>query len=81
MVFKKTVGSRAEVWHGTAKKTSGGLMRKDLKMNKRGRIVSRKMSNRATKERRLEKAGFKTKKGVFKKFKKSDGKKKRKSKK
>ena len=50
-------------------------------MNKRGRIVSRKMSDRAKKEKRLEKAGFKTKKGVFKKFKKSDGKKKRKSKK
>ena len=81
MVFKKTVGSRAEVCHGTAKKTSGGLMKKDLKMNKRGRIVSRKMSDRAKKEKRLEKAGFKTKKGVFKKFKKSDGKKMKKSKK
>ena len=29
----KTVGSRAEVWHGTAKKTSGGLLKKDLKKN------------------------------------------------
>ena len=38
------------------------------------------MSERATKEKRLEKAGFKTK-GVFKKFKKSDGKKMKKSKK
>ena len=65
----KTVGSRAEVWHGTAKKTSGGLFKKDLKKNKRGRIVSKKMSNRAKKEKRLEKAGYKTKKGVFKKFK------------
>ena len=65
----KTVGSRAEVWHGTAKKTSGGLLKKDLKKNKRGRIVSKKMSNRAKKEKRLEKAGYKTKKGVFKKFK------------
>ena len=64
----KTVGSRAEVWHGTAKKTSGGLLKKDLKKNKRGRIVSKKMSNRAKKEKRLEKAGYKTKKGVFKKF-------------
>ena len=65
----KTIGSRAEVWHGTAKKTSGGLFKKDLKKNKRGRIVSKKMSNRAKKEKRLEKAGYKTKKGVFKKFK------------
>ena len=44
MIFKKIIGSRAEVWHGTAKKTSGGLLKKDLKMNKRGRIVSRKKS-------------------------------------
>lgn len=65
----KTVGSRAEVWHGTAKKTSGGLLKKDLKMNKRGRIVSKKMSNRAKKEKRLEKAGYKTKKGKFTLFK------------
>merc|ERR1711907_326446 len=69
MGIMKTVGSRAEVWHGTAKKTSGGLLKKDLKKNKRGRIVSKKMSNRAKKEKRLEKAGYKTKKGVFKKFK------------
>ena len=66
----KTVGTRAEVWHGNAKKTSGGLMKKDLKMNKRGRIVSKKMSLRAKKEKRLEKAGYKTKKGKFKLFKK-----------
>ena len=65
----KTVGSRAEVWHGTAKKTSGGLLKKDLKKNKRGRIVSKKMSNRAKKEKRLEKAGYKTKKGKFTLFK------------
>ena len=36
-----TVGSRAQVWHGTAKKTSGGLEKKDLMMH-RGRIVSRR---------------------------------------
>ena len=77
-MFKKTVGSRAEVWHGTAKKTSGGLMKKDLKMNKSGRIVSRKMSDRAKKEKRLEKAGYKTKKGVFKLIKRKKGKKSKK---
>jgi len=39
--------------------------------------VSVKMSNRAKKEKRLEKAGFKPVKGKgFKLFKKSDGKKK-----
>jgi hypothetical protein len=36
----KAVGTRAEVWHGTARHTSGGLERKDLMMNKHGRIVS-----------------------------------------
>ncbi len=72
----RTIGTRAEVMHGTAKKTSGGLTKKDLKYNKHGRIVSVKMSNRAKKEKRLEKAGFKAKKGSFKLFKKSDGKKK-----
>jgi hypothetical protein len=40
----KTIGSRAQVMHGTAKKTSGGLEKKDLKYNKQGRIVSRRKS-------------------------------------
>ena len=66
----KARGSRAKVMHGTAKRTSGGLRKKDLKYNKHGRIVSRKMSLRAKKEKRLEKAGFKTKKGIFGSFKK-----------
>ena len=30
---KKTFGSRAEVFHGTAKKTSGGLIKKDFYFN------------------------------------------------
>ena len=77
-MFKKTIGSRAEVFHGTAKKTSGGLMKKDLKKNKAGKIVSKKMSDRAKKEKRLEKAGYKTKKGVFKLFKSKKGKKSKK---
>ena len=38
----QTVGSRAQVWHGTAEKTSGGLKKKDLTMNKKGAIVSKK---------------------------------------
>jgi hypothetical protein len=64
----KATGSRAEVFHGNARHTSGGLTRNDLKMNKRGEIVSIKASNRAKKENRLEKAGYKTKKGEFKLF-------------
>jgi hypothetical protein len=52
----KSVGSRAKVMHGNAKHTSGGLRKKHLKYNKRGRIVSRKASRRAKKEKRL--AGY-----------------------
>jgi hypothetical protein len=79
--FEKNIGSRAEVWHGTAKKTSGGLIKEDLIMNKRGRIVSKKMSERATKEKRLVKAGYNPKKGTFKLFTKKNGIKSKKSKK
>ena len=65
------VGSHAQVWHGTAKHTSGGLTKKDLMKNKRGKIISRKkhaLGKKALKH--LVKAGFKAKKGTFKLFKK-----------
>ena len=65
MAFDKTEGSRAEVWHGTAKKTSGNLTKNNLMMNKHGRIVSKKKHFTAKKEKRLVKAGFLTKKGHF----------------
>ena len=65
MTFEQTTGTRAQVWHGTAKKTSGGLTKSALMMNKHGRIVSRKKHNTAKKEKRLVKAGFLTKKGKF----------------
>ena len=65
VVAKKGVGTRAEVWHKTACKTSGGLMRKDLFMNKNGRIVSKKKHITAKREKRLEKHGFFAKKGKF----------------
>lgn len=35
-------GTKAQVWHGNAMKTSGGLIKKDLCLNKSGRIVSKK---------------------------------------
>ena len=63
--FKLRIGSRAQVMHGTAKMTSGGLKKKDLKYNKRGKIVSRKASRTAKKANKLVKAGYITKKGVF----------------
>ena len=58
-------GSRAQVMNRTALKTPGGLTRKDLKYNKHGRIVSKKKSMIAKRDKRLEKAGYKTEKGVF----------------
>jgi len=60
-----TVGTRAQVWHGTSKKTSGGLTKSDLMMNKAGRIVSRAKHNSAKKEMRLLKHGYGTQKGKF----------------
>ena len=68
------IGSRAEVFHGNAKHTSGGLEKKDLKKNKHGRIVSIKASKTAKRKKtinRLRKAGYTAKKGQFKLFKKS----------
>lgn len=60
-----TIGSRAQVWHGTAKKTSGGLTKSHLFMNKSGHIVSKAKHFTAKKEKRLLKHGYGTKKGVF----------------
>ena len=63
-----TIGSRAQVMHGTALKTSYGknaLFKKDLKYNKGGKIVSKKMSSKAKKDNRLVKAGYQTTKGIF----------------
>ena len=74
----KAVGSKAEVFHGTAKHTSGNLHKKDL-MKRKGRIMSKKKhaaGKRAIKH--LHKLGYKAKKGTFKLFKKSDYKRSRK---
>jgi hypothetical protein len=60
-----TIGTRAQVWHGTAKKTSGGLIKNDLMMNKSGRIVSKAKHFSAKKEKRLLKYGYGTQKGKF----------------
>ena len=79
MTFQRTFGSRAEVFHGTSKKTSGGLLKKDLIKNKWGEIVSRKKHMTAKKEKRLEKYGFFAKKGKFGFVKKSPKSKKNKT--
>ena len=63
--FDVLIGTRAQVWHGTAYKTTGGLCKSDLMQNKSGRIVSKAKHMSAKKEKRLVKAGFLTKKGHF----------------
>ena len=63
---EQTFGSKAQVWHGTAKKTSGGLTKKDLMKNKHGRIVSRRKHNMGKKSiKHLRKMGYIAKKGKF----------------
>ena len=66
-----TVGSAAQVYHGTAKHTSGGLTKKDLMKTKKGRVVSKKKHAAGKKAiMRLRKLGYVAKKGTFKLFKK-----------
>jgi len=66
MTIEHTIGTRAQVWHGTAKKTSGGLTKNALMMNKHGRIVSRRKHASGKKSiKHLEKLGYKAKKGHF----------------
>ena len=60
-----TFGSRIQVYRGHAKKTSGGLTKSDLMMNKHGRVVSKAKHFTAKKEMRLIKHGYGTKKGKF----------------
>jgi hypothetical protein len=67
---KVTTGTKAMVWHGTAKHTPGGLKKKDL-MKHKGKIVSRRKHAAGLKAiKRLRKLGYTAKKGTFKLFKK-----------
>lgn len=69
MVHIQTVGSKAQVYHGTAKHTPGGLTKKDLMKTKDGRVVSHKQHQAGKKAiKRLFSLGFKPQKGVFKLF-------------
>jgi hypothetical protein len=68
---QKTFGTKAEVFHGTALKTTGQLHKKDL-MKHKGRIISRKkhaLGKKAIKH--LFALGYKPKKGTFKLMRKS----------
>lgn len=72
------VGTRAQVWHGTADKTSGGLKKNDLFM-RNGRIRSKRASRSAKKNKNLAKAGWTAKKGEFGAIRIEDKKKSKKS--
>jgi DVNP family len=62
-----TTGSKSQVWHGTAKHTSGGLTKGDLMKTKKGRIVSKKKHAAGLKAiKKLFAKGYKPKKGTFK---------------
>jgi len=82
--YDMLVGSRAQVFHGTAYKTSGGLTKSGLKKNKHGNIVSKaKSAKGAEMLKRLTNKGYFTRKGKFgyvkkaaKKTRKARGKKK-----
>ena len=65
--FSLLIGSRAQVAHGTAYKTTGGLTARDLHFNRKtGRWVSAKKSRTAKKANNLEKHGWAlAKKGSF----------------
>ena len=63
--YEMLIGTRAQVWHGTVYKTTGGLTKSDLLQNKAGRIVSRAKHATAKREKRLVKAGYGTRKGKF----------------
>ena len=58
-------GTKAQVFHGTARRTPGGLTKKDL-MKHHGRIISRKKHAAGKKAiKHLFALGFKPKKGKF----------------
>jgi hypothetical protein len=63
--YPELFGSREQVVNGTAYKTSGGLTKDQLVMNRWGRIVSAEKHKTAKKEKRLEKYGYYAKKGKF----------------
>lgn len=65
-MHEHAVGSRRQVWNGTAHHTSGGLKKEDLMKNKHGRIVSKTRHAKGRKAlKHLIKAGYRTQKGKF----------------
>lgn len=63
---KGVVGTKAQVFHGTAMRTAGRLKQGDLMKNKHGRIVSKRKHEAGKHSLKfLEAKGYKTKKGTF----------------
>lgn len=69
-MYLATEGSRAEVFHGTAAHTSGGLAKKDLVQDKYGNIKSKAAV--AAAKKRMKDEGKKAMVKVFKPVKKGD---------
>jgi hypothetical protein len=65
VIYDILEGTRVQVWHGTAFKTSGGLTRAQLTKNAQGRVVSKSKFESAKKEQRLRRYGYGTRKGKF----------------
>merc|ERR1719510_898633 len=55
---KMQTGSYRKVWNGTAKFTKGGLVKDDLMLNKKGKVVSKKMFKSG--QRLMKKSGWMT---------------------
>ncbi len=76
------IGSKAQVYHSSARMTPGGLKKKDLMKTRNGRIISRKKHAAGKKSiKHLRALGYIAKKGTFKIFRKSmvDGRKHKKT--
>ena len=69
-MYAVTEGSRAEVFHGTAKHTPGGLVKSDLVQDKYGSIKSKAAV--AAAKKRMKAEGAKAMVKVFKPAKKGD---------
>ena len=63
--YKQTTGSKAQVFHGTAKHTPGGVFKDGIKQKRNGRLVFLKASRSARRTKNLWKSGFTAKKGKF----------------
>jgi len=63
--FSMRVGSKRQVWNGTAEMTSGGVKRSGLIQNDKGEIKYKAMSKSAKKNKNLEKSGWTYQKGKF----------------